>query len=179
MGYEIKKENKQRRLPVVLSLEEFTKIMEVTKNQQHKLAFSLGFLCGLRISEVIKLKPDDIDYDRRLMFIREAKGGKDRYVPIPEQFTKRLKLLPIKIGIRALQFAFKRNVKKAGITKDVHFHTLRHSCATYYLSKGMNIVQVQQLLGHSNISTTTIYLHVSPDNVRESMDNIWNKGKND
>ena len=84
-----------------------------------------------------------------------------------------MKKLPIKCGVRALQKAFKLAAKRAGITKDVHFHTLRHSAATHYLDNGMNIVQVQQLLGHSRIDTTTIYLHVSPKKVKESMDSIW------
>lgn len=168
-----KKEMKGRRLPVVLNYEEFLEIIKHTRKEHHKLAFKLGFLCGLRVSEIVKLKPEDVDYGRRLLFIRQGKGGKDRYVPFPIHFAKNLKGLPIKCGVRALEIAFKNISKRAGINKDVHFHTLRHSCATNYLSKGMNIVQVQQLLGHSQLNTTTIYLHVSPDDVKNKMDEIW------
>jgi integrase len=171
--YNWKKENKGRRLPAVLSLDEFMKVLNATYKPHHKLAFKLGFLCGLRVSEVVKLKPEDVDYDRRLLFIRQAKGGKDRYVPFPSKLSRGLKKLPIKCGIRALEIAFRGACKRADITKDAHFHTLRHSAATYYLDKGMNIVQVQQLLGHSRIDTTTIYLHISPKQVKDSMDNIW------
>ena len=81
--------------------------------------------------------------------------------------------MPIGCGIRALQKAFKRALKKTNITKDAHFHTLRHSAATHYLSKGMNIRQVQMLLGHSRIDTTTIYLHVNPEDVKNKMEEIW------
>ncbi len=168
-----KAENKGRRLPTVLNFDEFSEILKKTKSNHHKLAFKLGFMCGLRVSEIVKLKTTDVDYGRRLLFVQEGKGKKDRYVPFPEKFSRDLKKLPIKCGIRALQIAFKNALKKTKIKKDAHFHTLRHSAATFYLSKGMNIVQVQQMLGHSKIDTTTIYLHVSPDNVKNAMDKVW------
>jgi integrase len=170
---EFVKERKARKLPVVLNFDEFSKILDVTKNPKHRLAFKLGFLCGLRVSEVVKLTLDDVDYGRRFLFIRQAKNSKDRYVPFPEQFSRDLKHLPVGKGIRALQKAIKVASVKAGIPKDVHFHTLRHSAATFYLGKGMNLVEVQQMLGHSQIGTTMVYLHVSPDGVKSSMDRIW------
>jgi integrase/recombinase XerD len=170
---EFGKERKGRKLPVVLNFEEFNKLLSSTKNPRHRLAFKLGFLCGLRVSEVVKLQLEDVDLGRRMLFIRQSKNHKDRYVPFPEQFSRDLKNLPVNKGIRALQKAVKASSIKAGIAKDVHFHTLRHSCATFYLGKGMNLVQVQQMLGHSQIGTTMIYLHVSPDNVKNTMDEIW------
>lgn len=164
---------KGRKLPVVISLDEFNKILSVTNNKTHRLSFKLGFLCGLRVSEITKLLPSDVDYGRRLLFIRQAKGHKDRYVPFPEQFSRDLRNLPVIVGIRGLQKAFERASIRSGITKKVHFHTLRHSCATYYISKGMNLALVQQLLGHSRIDMTLIYTHCTPDNVKDSMDEIW------
>jgi len=162
-----------RKLPTVLTKDEVFKIIKHTYKARHKLAFKLGFLCGLRVSEIVNLRPEDVDYNRRLLFIRQGKGNKDRYVPFPAKFSKNLKNLPVGCGIRSLQRAFKSAATRAKIQKDVHFHTLRHSAATHYLENGMNIVQVQQLLGHSRIDTTTIYLHVSPSHVKKSMDNIW------
>jgi len=75
-------------LPVVLSYDEFLKLLDATSNKTYRLAFKLGFLCGLRVSEVVKLQLVDVDYGRRLLFIRQAKGHKDRYVPFPEQFSR-------------------------------------------------------------------------------------------
>jgi integrase/recombinase XerD len=167
------KQRKPRKLPVVLNEEEFLAVLKNAKTKSHKLAYKLGFLCGLRVSEIVKLQPSDVDHGRRMLFIRQGKGGKDRFVPFPERLSKELGGLPVGVGKRALEIAFKKSVKKAGIMKDLHFHNLRHSSATYYLSRGMNIVQVQQLLGHSRIDTTTIYLSVSPDNVKNAMDEIW------
>ena len=162
-----------RKLPVVLTKEEVEKIIESAYKEHHKTAFKLSFLCGLRISEVINLKKEDIDTNRRMLFIRQAKGRKDRYVPYPKGLNKSFKNIPLKCGIRALQLAFKEAVKRSGIKKDVHFHTLRHSSATFYLNKGMNLRAVQNFLGHSNLNTTQIYTHVNPEDVKNSMDKIW------
>ena len=165
---------KGRKLPNVLTVQEFNLIMKHTIRKHHKIAFKLGFLCGLRVSEVVKLQPSDVDLDRRMIHIRQAKGNKDRYVPIPKRFVYNLKKgLPIGCGARALQRALIRTAKRAGINKTIKFHTLRHSAATHYLKSGMDIRYIQQLLGHSRIDTTTIYAHVSPDNVQNKMDEIW------
>jgi len=162
-----------KKLPVILNIEEFNKILKHTSKPHHKLAFKLGFLCGLRISEIVKLKKNDIDRSRGMLYIRQAKGKKDRYVPIPAPLRKDLKHIPIKCKKRSLQAAFDDKVFKAKITKNVTFHTLRHSCASYYLSQGMDIKQVQQLLGHSRITTTEIYLHTNPEAIQKRMEEIW------
>jgi len=109
-----------------------------------------------------------------MLHIREGKGGKDRYVPYPRQLEKSLSGVPIiKCGVRALEYAIKKSVKGAKINKDIHYHSLRHSSASYYLSKGMTLREVQQLLGHSRITTTGIYLHTSPEDVKKRMGDIW------
>ncbi len=162
-----------KKLPVILNVEEFNSILKQTKSPHHKLAFKLAFLCGLRISEVIKLNKNDIDRTRGMLHIRQAKGKKDRYVPIPPPLRKSLKYIPIKCKKRSIQMAFSDKVFRAKIPKNVSFHTLRHSCASYYLSKGMDIKQVQQLLGHSRITTTEIYLHTNPEAIKNKMEEIW------
>jgi len=159
-------------LPQVITEEEFVMIIKATKSKERRLAFRLGYVLGLRISEVIKLQPEDVDYNRRMLFIRQAKGSKDRYVPFPKKLTKLLKHLPIKVGSRALQYAI-NNISEQVIGRKMKFHSLRHSAATNYLSKGMNIRQVQQLLGHSNLNTTMIYTHVNPEDIRDVMDSVW------
>jgi integrase len=150
-----------KKLPVIIDLEGFNRLLKGVSKPWHRLAYKLGFLCCLRVSEVVKLLPGDVDGGRQMLFIRNAKGGKDRYVPIPKPISiKELRdNLPIRCGVRALEIAFKK-AGKASLGKDLHFHTLRHSGATYYLSQGMNIREIQNLLGHSRLDTTMIYTHV-------------------
>lgn len=160
------------RLPEVISIDEFNILLAGTKKKEHRLSFKLGFFCGLRLAEVLNLKESDIDYNRGFIFIRQGKGNKDRYVPIASPVKADLKHLPISIGRRALQKAIKV-IAKETINKDIHFHTLRHSCATHCLNNGMNIADVQRLLGHSRIDTTGIYLHVNPEGLKNKFDEIW------
>lgn len=161
-----------KRLPEVINEQDFYKLIKACTNEKHKLAFSLSFFCGLRVSEVTKLKPMDVDLGRGTLFIRQAKGDKDRYVVIPSPLRKGLKHLPIGLGARALQIAINKLTLEV-LGKKHHFHTLRHSSATHYLSKGMNIRQVQQLLGHSRLDTTMLYTHVSLDDMKAKMEEIW------
>jgi len=151
-----------RKIPVTITAQEFEKIAKAEKNKKKKLAYALGFYQGMRISEIVKLKKTDIDYQRRLINIKEAKGKKDRTIPIAPECLRGLKHLPINFSVRTLQRNFKHLSLKV-LNKDLHFHTLRHSGATYYLSvKKWNLRQVQFFLGHSDVSTTQIYTHVNP-----------------
>ena len=169
-----KVKRKGRKLPVCVSFEEFERLIKATKNKRYKLAFMLGWMSGLRISEVVKLpapSQEDINYGR--LRIENAKGGKDRIVPLPKGFRKEyLELMPLvghfknsKSAIRSLQVGFRRAATRAGITKTkpgVHFHSLRHGFATHALSSGLPLHDLRSLLGHSNISTTNIYLESNP-----------------
>lgn len=153
-----------KRLPTFIKSDEFDIILKNTKKAEHKLAFILGFCSGLRISEILHLKPENIDMKAHSIAVKRGKNGKDRVAPLPKGFTqKSLKLLPIECTPRALQLSFKRAIKKAGINKtDLHFHSLRHSFAIRCIEQQIPLNQVQLLLGHSNISTTGIYLHANP-----------------
>ena len=157
------------KLPETITRKEFEELLRVCKHPHHKLAFALGFFNCMRISEVVGLKTDDIDFGRKLIHIKQAKGKKDRIVPIAPEVVRGLKKLPIGVGIRALQIAFNRLTKNVLGFKH-KFHTLRHSGATYYLNdKKWNLRQVQVLLGHSKISTTQIYTHLNPADLISAM----------
>ena len=158
-----------RKIPDTITEEELIKILQVTKKQHHKLAFVLGFYQAMRVSEVVKLQQENIDRGRKLIMIKDAKGSKDRNIPISPKIIRGLRGLPVKCGIRALEIAFKKKAKKA-LDRDLHFHTLRHSGATYYHTvKKWDIRQVQVFLGHADISSTQIYTHISPEGLIEKM----------
>jgi integrase len=161
----------KRIIPETITEEEFILILKATTNKQHKIAFCLGFYEGMRVSEVVNLQKENIDYGQKILRIKKAKGEKDRNIPIAPEVLYGLKHIPLTIGIRALQIAFKNKAKKI-LNKDLHFHTLRHSSATHYLNKKKwNIRQVQTFLGHSKIQTTEIYTHVKPTDLINKM---WN-----
>jgi len=159
------------KLPDVLTEEEISKIVKKAKNIKDKLALMLGFYQAMRVSEVVALQPENIDYDRKLIMIKGAKGDKDRNIPIAPEVINGLKFLPITVGKRALQHMIKR-LGYIVLDKDIHFHTLRHSGATHYMNeKDWKIRFVQDFLGHSSLQTTQIYTHVSPKQLVEKM---WN-----
>lgn len=158
------------KIPETITEEELIKILKIVKDNKRKLAFMLGFYQGMRVSEVVKLQPENIDYNRRLVMIKQAKGSKDRNIPIAPEVLKGLKYLPIDVGVRALEISFKKYCNKV-LNKNLHFHSLRHSGATHYLNvKKWNLRQVQVFLGHARVSTTEIYTHVNPE---ELIDVMW------
>lgn len=160
------KKRKAKKLPVALSEEEFTKLIDYTNKKHHKIAFLLGYGAGLRISEVLKLEPRHISMKERKILIEQGKGSKDRTVPLPKGFKEdHLKSLPIKCGERALEKAFKAAANRASLLQvkpSLHFHSLRHGFATNAVSKGIPIHHIRTLMGHSNISTTNVYLEMNP-----------------
>lgn len=158
-------------LPEVITEEELIKILKVTKQNHHKLAFALGFYECMRVSEIVNLMPEHVNKKLKLLYIKQAKGHKDRNIPIaPEIFKGLKKNLPIKCGIRALQYAFRKKSKKA-LGRGWNFHALRHSGVTHYLTeKKWSSLEVQRLAGHSKISTTEIYTHIRPEHL---VDRMW------
>ena len=165
---------KNRKLPSVLSQEEVLDLIRVTKNLKHRTIIALLYSCGLRISEIINLKLQDIDVDRKQLIIKNAKGSKDRYVSIAESFLPLLSnyyytYRPSTYFIEGRQGKYSAesirkfihyNSKNANIKKHVTPHTLRHSYATHLLENGVDIRYIQTLLGHSRPETTMIYTHV-------------------
>ena len=159
---------KAERIPETITEQEFSEILKDKKLKgHHKLAFALGFYNCLRISEIVNLKQENIDWNRKLLLIKEAKGKKDRNIPISISIPKRLtdKYIPIKCGVRALEIIFKKKSKEI-LKRDLHFHSLRHSGATHKLNiQKWDSRALQQYLGHSSLNTTQIYLKVTPEDL--------------
>jgi integrase len=110
-------------IPNIITEEELLKVLQNTKQNHHKLAFALGFYECMRVSEVVKLKQDDVDKTLKLLWIKQAKGSKDRKIPIAPEIMNGLKHIPVKCGVRALEMAFKKQCRVV-LNKDCHFHTL-------------------------------------------------------
>ena len=165
-----------RKLPVVLSQCEIKELFDATKNLKHKAILMTIYGGGLRVSEAAQLKLVDIDSKNFQIIVRQGKGKKDRYTLLAETNLELLREYwkkyqpktflfsgkdPINpISTRTIQKVIVDSTKKAGIKKDVTVHTLRHSFATHLVEAGTDIVYIQRLLGHTNINTTTIYLHL-------------------
>jgi len=144
---------------------------------------SLMYACGMRVSELVNLKILDLEFEEKIGHIRQAKGKKDRIFNIPDFLFRDLKRQADKqkskdqeylftgpkgkLSSRNLQKIVSRAAQRAGIKKDVHCHTLRHSFATHLLENGIDIRHIQSLLGHSSIATTELYTHVSTEELKK------------
>jgi len=166
-----------KKLPTTISEEDFVKIIKKTKSEKHKIAFLLGYGAGLRVSEVLAVESRHIDWNGKTIFVEQGKGKKDRIVPLPKGLKqKHLNLFPLGITPRALQIAFKRASERAGILKvkpDAHFHSLRHGFGSNCANKGIPIHQIRTLMGHSNISTTNVYLELNPKEALKSYEELF------
>lgn len=168
---------KERKLPVVLSLEEVKRIFETLGNEKHRIMLMLVYSAGLRVGEVVRLKPEDIDSDRMMIHIRGGKGKKDRYTVLsgvilgslraywkayrPKKWLFEGKEAGKPYSIRSAERVFEKAASRAGIVKHVSIHSLRHAFATHLLEQGTDIKFIQELLGHCSVRTTEIYTHVS------------------
>jgi len=166
-----------RQLPDILTTEEVKTILDAVRVKRNQLCLKIIYTCGLRLSEAVSLTINDIDGARHLLKVCGGKGRKDRYVPIPEALIEELRdywrtyrptsflffgVHKIKRIRRAtIQKTFKLVLKEVGITKKVSVHTLRHSYATHLLDGGVGIRTIQEILGHSSLTTTAIYAHLS------------------
>jgi len=152
-----------RKIPEIIIEADLIKVLKAAKHKHHKLAFALGFYQAMRVSEIVNLQPENIDINQKLIRIKQAKGSKDRNIPIaPEVYRGLKKALPINCGIRALQIAFNKATKEA-LNRKCNIHLLRHSGASHYLNvKKWDLRSVQIFLGHSKVAVTEIYTHVSP-----------------
>ena len=189
--YEIKRPRKDKILPEVLSKEEVTRIIKLTEIIKHKAILMTIYSSGLRLGETARLEQAHLDRDRMLVFVKGAKGRKDRYTLFS---PKALELIDLYIkryeprkwlfeGAKAGRYLSRRSIEKvfeqardrAGIKKDVSVHDLRHSFATHLLEGGTDLRYIQELLGHASSKTTEIYTHVSTKSlgrIRSPLDNL-------
>lgn len=178
----IHRPKREKKLPNVLSKEEVKLILNAHSNIKHKAMLSLIYSCGLRCSELLALKPVHIDSKRNILIIKQAKGKKDRIVPLSDKILALLreyyKAYKPKAYLfegqnagqayddRSLQQVLKQAIQKVGITKPVTLHWLRHSYATHLLENGTDLRYIQELLGHNSSKTTEIYTHVSTKSIQ-------------
>jgi site-specific recombinase XerD len=175
--YEIKRPKKDKKLPVILNGKEITRLLASVGNVKHKTILMLIYSAGLRVGEVVRLKVEDIDVQRKLIHVHSAKGRKDRYTILSDVALETLDLYlrtyqlkkwlfsgknnNTHLTIRSVQKVFDNAVKSAGITKDVSVHSLRHSFATHLLESGVDLRYIQEVLGHKSSKTTEIYTQVT------------------
>lgn len=184
-------------LPKVLGENELARLFNALGNLKHKAILFTAYSAGMRVSEVVNLQLNHIDSDRMQIFIKCAKGKKDRYVGLSpllldvlRSYIKNSRQKPLKYlfesvtpGIaystRSAQIIFHKAKDMAVIKKDVSFHSLRHSFATHLLEKGIDVIFIKDLLGHFNIETTERYLHVRKEQlvvITSPLDDLWKKG---
>ena len=170
-----------KKLPVVLTKEEIKRLIDSIKNKKHRLMIMLLYSSGLRLSELLNLKIDDLELKEQTGWVRFGKGAKDRIFLISEKIIDELReytqgkenseyLFTGRKGRmtpRNVQKLIKRYLKIADIEKEAHPHTLRHSLATHLLESGVDIRKIQVLLGHSNLSTTQIYTQVTNEELKK------------
>ena len=168
---------RQRKVPMLLSMEDVQRLFDATGNPKHRCLLMTIYGAGLRVSEVVRLKPEHIESDRMMIRVEQGKGMKDRYTLLPERllqelrsyytlyrpqqylFFGRSKDRPMPIS--TAQKAFYKAKKLAGITQGKGIHTLRHCFATHLMDQGIDIYVIKHMMGHSAIKTTAGYLHTS------------------
>ena len=169
-----------RKLPVVLSRREIKQLLKTPKLLKHRLVLAMLYGCGLRCFELRNLQLKDLDFDRKMLHIRQGKGRKDRYVPLSQMQIRGLKKYiaadhpttwcfngydrkgtPSRLSAMGVQWIVREARKHSGIQKEITTHSLRHSYATHLLEMGLDIMRVKDLLGHADIQTPLTYLHVA------------------
>lgn len=184
----IARPKKDKKLPIVLSKEEIVRMINSLDNIKHKLILQMLYGSGLRVSEAVGLRINDIDFDRRLINIHGGKGRKDRVTIVStttlgniEKYLQEYQPLKYlfesaesgkRLNMRSIQNIVYSSIAKAGVKKDASAHSLRHSFATHLLEAGTDIRYIQELLGHARLETTQIYTHVANSNF-EKIKSPW------
>lgn len=181
---------KRKKLPLILSIDEVAAIIGCVRHPAARACLWTVYSCGLRRAEAVKLQVADIDSQRMVIRIRGGKGGKDRYVPLPQRTLNMLRnywiverpkvlLFPVQLerpmAPQYLGKIFKAALRQSGVRKDATVHTLRHSYATHLLENQVNLRVIQEILGHTSPRTTAIYTHVTDKGLaqmREAFDSL-------
>ncbi|MFP4401958.1 MAG: site-specific tyrosine recombinase/integron integrase [Candidatus Nanoarchaeia archaeon] len=183
-NFEIKTPKFQRKTPQVLTKDELKELFSNITNKKHKLILQLYYAAGLRLSEVINLKMKDIGFNDKTIWVRDGKGGKDRMSILPQFLIDELKHYCATLhrdkndfvfvnskgnpfSPRMIQKILERAKENVSFNKDIHIHTLRHSFATHLLEDGVDIRIIQELLGHSDLSTTQIYTKIANEQLKK------------
>lgn len=180
---DIKPPKIEKKLPTVLTKDEIKKMLAVVKNPKHKLLIEFLYASGLRVSECMRLKVNDLDFNEKMGRVISGKGKKDRHIILSQQLIQNLQLYLEKrkyqsdyvftghggktMSVRMAQRIVNDAASEAGIKKRVFCHALRSSFATHLLEAGTDIRYIQQLLGHASISTSERYLHVSTEQLKK------------
>ena len=186
----IKRPKKEKNLPSVLTKDEIKSLIEAAQTRKSKLIIKFLYSTGLRVSELVNIKPEDLNLEEKTGIVRHGKGKKDRNIILPESLINEIREYIEKyqnhylfskdkpLTTRNIQKIIKLAAKKAQINKKVTPHTLRHSYATHLLEQGTDIRLIQTLLGHENLNTTQIYTHVSTEElkkIKNPLDNLEEK----
>ena len=181
-----------KKLPLVLTKEEVKKLFNAINNKKHRLMIRLMYAAGLRVSELLNLKINDLEISKSYGYVRKGKGDKDRIFIIADALKDDLTKLIGSKKLNELEYLFTNNKKtkynistprmiikkatgEAGINKKISCHTLRHSFATHLIENGYSIAEVQALLGHKSPETTFVYVHTASPNmikVKSPLDNL-------
>ena len=172
---------KEYKLPLVMHQDEMLRLFAAVPTFKNRLILQFVYSCGIRLEELLRLEPGDIDSKNMRIYIRKSKGNRDRYTVLSQQILDDLRVYykqyrPVKylfngiktgtqMSSRNLQLIMKRAAKKAGLNPDYHLHTLRHSFATHLVEHNVNIHTIKELLGHANIKTTMGYLHLQTNRI--------------
>jgi site-specific recombinase XerD len=188
--YFIERPLKEKSLPIVLSQQEISALLKAVDNLKHKTMLMVAYSAGLRVSELVNLRIEDIDAERHQIRVQQGKGKRDRYTLLS---TKALAAITIYrkayqpqkwlfegdgggcYSVRSIQAVLQSAARKAAILKRISMHTLRHSFATHLLENGTDIRYIQSLLGHSSSKTTEIYTHITTrgfDQIRSPLDHL-------
>ncbi|MEK6958122.1 MAG: site-specific tyrosine recombinase/integron integrase [archaeon] len=180
---EIKSPKKAKYLPTVLTKDEVRELLKAAKLGRNRLLLQFIYSSGVRVSEAVKMKGEDINFKERIGKVKSGKGAKDRIIILSKNWCRHAKKYVDRKKVKSpflfskkngkpltsdtVQRIVRRAAKRAGIQKHVTPHSLRHSFATHLLEAGENIRKIQELLGHSNLNTTQIYTHVSTEQLKK------------
>lgn len=179
----IKRPRKNKHLPVILSKEEVSKMIELTVNLKHKAIIALLYSSGVRREELLNLQPSDIDSNRMLIRIRNGKGNKSRETLLSQNALEMLRAYfrlyhpsvylfegyrpGVSYSTTSVKKIVERAAQRAGVTKPVCIHSFRHAFATHLLEQGANLKVIQRLLGHTSMRTTSVYLHLAKTDYKD------------
>lgn len=176
----IKRPKNEKKIPTVLTKEEVIRLISSAKTSKSRLILQMLYSSGLRVSELVNLKKQDLDFNENIGWVRSGKGKKDRMFILSKKLSIKLKKFSDKnldwhyvfsenkpLSTRNIQKIVQKASFFANINKEVHPHTLRHSFATHLLDAGTDLRKIQELLGHSSIATTQVYTHISTEQLKK------------